>query len=268
MGKNSAIAWTDHTFNPWWGCVEVSPGCANCYAHTLAKRTGNDCFGATAKRRTFGPKHWADPVVWNRNAAASGTRARVFCGSMCDVFEANSELDYWRSRLWDTIDATPWLDWLLLTKRPTGFTWARSAMRPWPSNVWLGVTAENQDTADKRWNLLANENASVRFMSVEPQLGPVSIAGFATLPDWIICGGESGPRARPFDVAWARQIRDECKAAHVACFIKQLGANLYDSAMPCFKPTRDRAHDNPADWPPDLRVREFPRTLSAPEGIR
>ena len=94
MGKDSKIAWTDHTFNCWWGCVPVSPGCANCYAATLAKRTGNDCFGKDAKRRTFGPKHWTDPIVWNRAAEAAGKRASVFCGSMCDVFEDRNDLEH------------------------------------------------------------------------------------------------------------------------------------------------------------------------------
>ena len=119
MGVETKIAWTDHTFNPWWGCVKVSPGCANCYAETFAKRTGHAVWGAETDRRFFGDKHWAEPVKWNLAAAKAGVRRRVFCGSMCDVFEGPRPLlDDWRDQLWTLIRYTPNLDWLLLTKRP------------------------------------------------------------------------------------------------------------------------------------------------------
>lgn len=118
MAKNSRIEWTTHTFNPWWGCVKVSPACKHCYAESWAKRVGSNVWGIKAERRFFGDKHWSEPVKWNAAAAASGMRARVFCASMADVFEDRRDLDVHRIRLWKLIEATPRLDWLLLTKRP------------------------------------------------------------------------------------------------------------------------------------------------------
>src|SRR5262249_54064076 len=125
MGDKTAIEWTDHTFNPWWGCVEVSPACDFCYARTWAQRRGHPVWGTDAPRRFFGEAHWGEPLRWNRRAAATGRRARVFCASMADVLEERHDpvgalLEQARARLWATIEATPNLDWLLLTKRPAG----------------------------------------------------------------------------------------------------------------------------------------------------
>lgn len=118
MGKDTGITWTDSTFNPWWGCEKVSPGCTNCYAATFDKRVGGDHWGAKAGRRFFGDKHWREPEKWNRDAAKSGERHRVFCASMADVFEDRDDLVQPRIRLFHLISETPNLDWLLLTKRP------------------------------------------------------------------------------------------------------------------------------------------------------
>ena len=117
MSERTAIGWCDHTFNPWWGCQRVSDGCARCYAEAMAKRTGNPVWGPGA-RRFFGEKHWQEPVRWNAAAERLSVRRRVFCGSMCDVFEDRPDLVEPRGRLWRLIRATPHLDWLLLTKRP------------------------------------------------------------------------------------------------------------------------------------------------------
>src|SRR5258708_7584279 len=117
MGKNSHIEWTHHTFNPWWGCTKVSPACDNCYAEAWAKRVGNDVWGSKAPRRFFSDSHWKEPLKWQAQAAEEEERARVFCASMADVFEARPELDAPRARLWKLIESTPNLDWLLLTKR-------------------------------------------------------------------------------------------------------------------------------------------------------
>lgn len=118
MGQQTGISWTDHTFNPWWGCVKVSPACDHCYAERDAKRYGHPVWGKDAPRRFFSDKHWLQPVQWNRSAANDGVRRRVFCASMADVFEeygGEDVLGAQRARLWALIGATPHLDWQLLT---------------------------------------------------------------------------------------------------------------------------------------------------------
>lgn len=201
MGKNTSIEWTDHTFNPWWGCEKVSPGCAHCYADTFARRLGHGgtkppLWGPGSERRMFGDKHWAEPLAWDRAAAEAGTRARVFCASMADVFEDRPELAAPRARLFGLILATPNLDWLLLTKRPENADrlwraahrhdyeeWAGDdAGQPgptWRPNVWLGTTVEDQRRAVERLPHLIAVPAAVRFLSCEPLLGPVDL--FAAL---------------------------------------------------------------------------------------
>lgn len=198
-----------------------------------------------------------------------------------------------RRRLFETIDATPNLDWLLLTKR------AENIMRFWPplansnmtvplremlirKNVWPGVSVENQAAADERIPHLLAVPAAVRFLSVEPMLGPVDLSPWLNCHckangehctlcltggiSWVIVGGESGPGARPCDVAWIRSIVKQCKAAGTACFVKQLGAITVDSSMcePDGTPgvllgIRDRKGGDISEFPADLRVREFPR---------
>src|ERR1043166_1801812 len=134
MGKNSSIEWTDHTFNPWWGCVKVSPACAHCYAEAWAKRVGQAVWGAAATRRFFGQTHWREPLRWNAEAKREARRRRVFCASMADVFEPRKELDAERAKLWALIAATPWLDWLLLTKRPGSVGALVPWTTAWPAN--------------------------------------------------------------------------------------------------------------------------------------
>ena len=116
MAEKTGISWTHHTFNPWWGCTKVSPGCKNCYAETFASRYGFDVWGPGKARRTFSLAHWEEPLKWNRDAELAGERRRVFCASMADVFEAEAPAGE-LARLWALIRLTPWLDWLLLTKR-------------------------------------------------------------------------------------------------------------------------------------------------------
>lgn len=230
MGQNSKIEWTHHTFNPWWGCVRVSPACKNCYAETWARRIGLDLWGARAPRRFFSDAHWAEPFKWNREAQADGERRRVFCASMADVFEDRAELDEWRTRLWDVIARTPWLDWLLLTKRPDNVADSVPWGRRWPANVWLGTTAENQKWADRRIPLLLEVPAAVRFISAEPLLGYIDLRpylrgrrrGVAGL-DWVIAGGESGASARPMNPDWARSLRDQCVSGGASFHFKQWG---------------------------------------------
>lgn len=224
MARNSRIEWTTHTFNPWWGCVKVSPACKHCYAEAWAKRVGQDVWGPKTERRFFGEKHWAEPLRWDFEACATGQRARVFCASMADVFEDRSDLDFWRARLWELIDVTPNLDWLLLTKRPERVSDVAPWGRCWPRNVWLGTTVEDQNWADERLPYLTAIPAAVRFISAEPLLGPVDIATWLKNDlDWVITGGESGPRARPSSPSWFRNLLNQCMAADVAFHFKQWG---------------------------------------------
>lgn len=276
--KNSAIEWTDHTFNPWEGCTKVSPGCAHCYAETRNARFGGGTapnWGVGAPRRRHSVHNWNEPRRWDAVAQLAGEfwkavqdpscpadiragctysgRPRVFCASLADVFD--EEVDHkWREDLWMLIKACPNLDWLLLTKRPQNvlnmvpLAWRDGG---WPANVWMGTTVEDQKRADERIPILLSIPAKVRFLSCEPLLGPVDLKKglWQTIPlnevhgsvlddggyacreflkpragiNWVICGGESGPGARPMHPDWARSLRDQCASANVPFFFKQWG---------------------------------------------
>lgn len=223
MGERTKIEWADHTFNPWWGCVEMSPACDHCYARTFSTRLGYDIWGADKPRRWFGAEHWRKPLAWNTAAEKAGTRARVFCASMGDVFEkGSSDLDTQRANLWALIEMTPMLDWLLLTKRPENIT--RMVPASWletPSpNVWYGTTVEDVPRM-ARVERLAAVPAYVRFLSCEPLLA--LIAPNLEHIDWVICGGESGHGARPMRLEWARTLRDAALAQDTAFHFKQWG---------------------------------------------
>jgi protein gp37 len=229
MGQNSKIEWTHHTFNPWWGCVRVSDACDHCYAETWAKRLGEDLWGPHSERRFFTDAHWREPLKWDREAAASNERRRVFCASMADVFENRPDLVAPRSRLLALIADTPHLDWLLLTKRihlvqrllPKGYEF--------PSNVWLGTTVERQKEAKRIPHLLKFKSPSVRFLSCEPLLGTLDISDhlkrgeYGTRIDWVIAGGESGTGARPMEPEWALSLKSQCIKAKVPFHFKQWG---------------------------------------------
>ena len=245
-------------------------------------------------------------MKWNREAEQAGKRARVFCASLADVFEDHPAIDASgaRARLFALIEATPMLDWQLLTKRPENMvrfapaSWAKA----WPTNVWAGCTVEDQPSADKRIPHLLRVPAVVRFLSMEPLLGPVNLhpwlckhgnparpeqqmSSFCDAADvlhWIIIGGESGPKARPFDLAWARAIMKQADDAGCAVFMKQLGARpLIESRTPTdedkteYRAKRGRrgtldaietylaltdSHGgDPSEWPADLQGRRaFP----------
>jgi len=228
MAKDSSIEWTHHTFNPWWGCTKVSPGCKHCYAEAWARRTGRDIWGPKAPRRELSEAYWRQPLAWDQEARRGSTRARVFCASMADVFEDRRDLDEKRARLWPTIEATPNLDWLLLTKRPQNMRRLTPWGEHWPTNVWAGTTTENQKWADKRIPELLEVPSATHFISAEPLLGPLDLRRWlVTGPrhsiNWVISGGESGPHARPMNPEWARAIRDQCQAAGVAFLFKQWG---------------------------------------------
>jgi len=223
MGKNSRIEWTHHTFNPWWGCTKVSAACKHCYAESWSKRVGQRVWGARAKRRFFSDTHWREPIRWNEQACEEGMRYRVFCASMADVFEDRRDLDVWRDKLWELIALTPQLDWLLLTKRPELVAKLVPWRDTWPQNVWLGTTVEDQASVTRLAHL-SRLPAVVRFISAEPLLGPLDIRPWLeTTIDWVITGGESGPKARPSSPSWFMGLLDQCKAAQVPFHFKQWG---------------------------------------------
>lgn len=180
MALNSAIEWTDHTFNPWWGCTKVSPGCDHCYAERDAQRFAPGLWGDDAKRRFFGEAHWQEPMRLQRGAVKSGTRPKVFCASMADVFDNHPDLAEPRARLWALIEATPNLDWLLLTKRIGNVrkmyppAWLTSP----PRNVWLGISVIHQSEADRDVPKLLGTPAHIRFLSCEPLLGEIDLLPF------------------------------------------------------------------------------------------
>lgn len=236
MSESTGIEWCDHTFNVAWGCMKVSPGCAHCYADTLSRRYGHDVWGpaATTARRTFGDKHWAEPLAWNRKAERAGRRGRVFCSSMCDVFEDHPTIVAQLPRLWALARATPQLDWLLLTKRPERIVDHLPA--DWGfgyPNVWLGTSVESAEYEGRVADLL-RAPAVVHFVSAEPLLGPLTDRLFVEGYDvhgrqrrvrWVIAGGESGPKARPCDMASLRSLRHACAMHGVSFFLKQLGGH-------------------------------------------
>jgi protein gp37 len=248
VGK-TAIQWCDFTHNVVWGCSKVSPACDHCYAETWAKRTGwTNLWGPDAERRTFGAKYWAEPLKWNREAQAARRTARVFCSSMADVFDNHPTVSQEREKLWPLIEATPHLEWLLLTKRvgnvlkmiPT--SWAN--MLPW--NVRIGASIVTQAEADRDIpKLLAIEGRN--FLSCEPLLEALDLTEYLSALDLVIVGGESGAHARPMKAEWAYSLRLQCQKAGVAYFFKQGSqANWHD-------------FQNFDAFPPELRVREWPK---------
>jgi protein gp37 len=237
--------------------MKVSEGCQHCYAETLAKRWKHDIWGppATTHRRLFAAKHWTEPLRWNEAARKAGVQRRVFSGSMCDVFEDHPDVGAARVLLWDVIERTPNLIWLLLTKRPEnieGMLPAEWGESRWYQNVWLGTSVENQEQARARIPaLLAVEGAARYFLSCEPLLEPLDLASILCedgsralrLIDWAIIGGESGPHFRPMDLDWALDIKQQCDHYGTKFFFKQ------------------RAGPKPGNLdgvPPELLVQEIP----------
>lgn len=234
MGELTAIAWTDHTFNPWVGCARVSPGCEHCYAEALSKRTGLAVWGKNGTRHVTSDAYWREPLKWDRSAEKAGRPALVFCASLADVFEDRLDLVEPRARLFGLIEQTPHLIWQLLTKRPESVLslvpdrWFADAA--WPSNVWIGTTVEDQQRADERIPHLLEIPAPVRFLSCEPLLAEVRLAKYlfdGSLPTGaiggIIVGGESGPGHRILDLRHARILHTEAEYGQVPFFFKQVG---------------------------------------------
>lgn len=225
MADTTAIAWTDHTFNPWIGCQRVSPGCENCYAERLASEVMNkQVWGPTNPRSRTSKSNWNNVLLWDKHAGEEGFAHIVFCASLADVFEDREDLIPWRDDLFSLIKKTGNLDWQLLTKRPENIE--RMIPDDWDdfsSRIWIGTSVENERYA-YRAPIVARIPASVHFISYEPALGPIDHAIDLTGIQWLIYGGESGPGYRPHDVDWARRIRAKCEAQGVAFFYKQSAA--------------------------------------------
>jgi protein gp37 len=254
MASTTSIAWTDRTFNAWWGCTRIGPGCDHCYAAAFDHRIGGSHWGAGRERRYFGDHHWAEPLGWNAQAERAGVPSLVFCSSMADVFDNEVEQRH-RTRLWALIRATPRLTWQIVTKRIGNAP--RMLPTDWGAgypNVWLLATVVNQAEVDRDIGKLATVPAAVHGLSVEPQLGPIALPA-AVRGDrwWVIVGGESGGKARPFDIGWARSLRDQCRATGAVFFMKQVGTRPVGITGTAGK------GENPADWPRDIRVRNYPR---------
>jgi protein gp37 len=252
MGETKNISWATSTFSPWWGCTKISPGCDNCYAESFDKRWGDSHWGKGVPRRVFGDKHWNEPLKWNRLAGESGEPWRVFCASMADVMDDEAP-EGQRERLWDLIDNTPHLTWQLLTKRPHRYS---RYLPQWfkHGNVWLGTTAENQEFYDIRWPILrevAHQYNAVSWISYEPAIGTlvmrpkVNPTGHYYVPDWIICGGESGSNRRPMEQKWAEDLKAECEITGTKFFMKQFSALRPDQGKALI-PAHLLVHEFPA----------------------
>ena len=284
MGEKTGITWTDHTFNPWMGCTKISPGCTNCYAERDTARWKLAEWGPKAPRVRTSAAYWKQALTWNRKNEALGVRTKVFCASLADVFEAHPDLPGWRAELWPLIEATPFLDWLILTKRPENVVDMvphRWLLDGFPANYWPGITVENQEETRRIAYLQKWKGGGPRWISAEPLLEPLRLDDFLEAPcnclipalegagqhspacavfktpafDWIIVGGESGPSTqgvRPFSEEWARDILAQIRtwgkdrAVRPAFFLKQLG----QAAGEGFKTL--------GTFPRDLQVQEFP----------
>lgn len=257
---SSKIEWTEETWNPVTGCTKISPGCANCYAERMAKRLAGR-YGYPADdpfRVTMHPDRLEQPLRWTNPR-------RVFVCSMGDLFHPDI-CGFDLSIIFNIMRRTPAHTYQVLTKRADlMYLWCKDDHAP--DNVWLGVTAENQEWADKRIPDLLGAPAAIRFVSVEPMLGPVELCqighpghdynaltgfwcdgmdeGYTAKLDWVIIGCESGPNRRPMQLEWAIDLVAQCRSAGVACFVKQI-------------PVNGKVSKDPDEWPEVLRVREYP----------
>jgi len=214
MSTKSAIEWTESTWNPLTGCTKISPGCQHCYAERMAKRLqamGQPNY-ANGFRLTLHEHALAAPLGWKKPQM-------IFVNSMSDLFHRDVPLDF-VLQVFNVMRQAHWHTFQVLTKRSERLLALDDAI-DWPTNVWMGVSVERQDYAF-RINDLRATHARVRFLSLEPLLGPLPALNLAGI-DWVILGGESGPGARPLDPAWVTDVRDQCLSAGVPFFFKQWG---------------------------------------------
>lgn len=242
MSKNSNVGWTHHTFNPWWGCFENSPECARCYAKAFAKRTGHKVWGPHAPRRFFGETHWQEPLKLDRSARERGVVERMFVASMADVFEPRQDLNDSREQLWGVIQQTTNLRWLLLSKFPEMASYFIPFDLKNDPRIALGTTCGHPASLHKL-DALVKAPVAHNFVSAEPLLGPRSFnpqilgprirlyrsdASLSFKPwlehgwlDWIIIGGQTGPKVAPMELSAAHALAMEGVEAGVPVFVKQ-----------------------------------------------
>jgi len=247
--RNSKIEWTDHTVNLWWGCHKVNTGCLNCYAEKMSNRFNNDLWGKDAKRKVI-YSAFSNLEEYQKKAAKKGIMSKVFIGSMMDIFETLKDpvVEFQRDVLFENISEGkyPNLTFLFLTKRPANL-FANYIMGLGVSkicdlkNVWFGISVSDQETSEAMKiikNKMVDKNFNLNlFLSIEPQVGPIDNIDLRGIK-WVIQGGESGKKRRPFDIKWAERMRDICKEQGVPYFFKQI--------------------DKVKFIPEHLRIREFP----------
>ncbi len=267
MGRNSSIGWCHHTFNPWMGCLKVSSACEQCYAEQYVNHYHGKFWGpaATTPRKKTSDGTWRNPTKWNKEAAKNNARYRVFCASLADVFEDHPMVEPWRIELFNLIANTPYLDWLLLTKRPENIlkfipeVWRNGHC---PKNIWFMTTTEDQETYDKRWpevELIREKTGNIAGVSMEPLRGYVDLRKHKSLPDWVIVGGESGPldKIERLNMNAVKDIQNQLPKS-TAFFFKQVGSVM---ARELKWGNTDPRGENPMalpskyDW---CKVREFP----------
>lgn len=224
MSDNSAIEWTDATWNPVTGCTKVTRGCDNCYAERIAERfrgTPGHPF-ENGFDLTLRPERISQPLSWKRPR-------RVFVNSMSDLFHKDIPTDFINS-VFDTMEAADRHVFQVLTKRSSlmrSYLQNRYETSAAPRHIWCGVSVED-DTATARIRHLQEAPVPIRFLSIEPLLGPVGTIDLAGI-SWVIVGGESGPKARPMELQWVRQIKDQCAEEGVDFFFKQWGGRTAKS---------------------------------------
>ena len=270
MGEFTKIAWADSTWNPWIGCSHAGPGCDHCYAEAQNRfrRWNGGTWGNDAPRRLTSAKNWSDAIKWNARAnegrrGKDGRRWLVFAGDLCDIFD-HLGVEQARQQMWKLFRETPALTWMILTKRPQHI--CKFLPPDWGTgygNVWLGTTVENRKNGYPRIDALRKVPAALRFLSCEPLLENLPELDLSGI-DWAIVGGESGAQARPFDIAWARQIKQQCTRSSTAYFFKQLGrrpqenGTSYPLAHQLPSGSRDSHGVLMSNFPRDLQVQQWP----------
>ncbi len=214
MAAHSGIEWTESTWNPLTGCTKISPGCKHCYAERMAKRLqamGQPNYASGFKLAMHDPV-LEKPLEWKKTQV-------IFVNSMSDLFHEKVPFDFIQ-KTFAIMRRAHWHQFQVLTKRAERLA-ELSPQIDWPENVWMGVSVENQEYVS-RIDCLRLTGAKVKFLSLEPLLGPIHQINLAGI-NWVIVGGESGPGARPVMQEWVTDIRDQCVAAHVPFFFKQWG---------------------------------------------